>query len=269
MSYKFITCKKVDRISYVTINRPECLNALHPPANYELYQAFCDFRDDPESWVAILTGTGNRAFSSGNDLRHAAKHWKERESPGPHIPFGGITSGFDCWKPIIAAVNGYALGGGFELALACDIIISSDNAEMGLPEPKVGLIAAAGGVHRLPRTIPLKLAMGMMLTGRRISANEAQHLGIVNEVTPLATLMSTAQRWAAEILELAPMSIRATKQMAIQGLDWPLDIALNRKYTEQQKFEASKDRIEGPLAFSEKRKPIWTGHLAQEKGSND
>ncbi|HAC20199.1 MAG TPA: enoyl-CoA hydratase, partial [Dehalococcoidia bacterium] len=159
----------------------------------------------------------------------------------------------------IAAVNGYALGGGFEIALACDIIIAADHAEVGLPEPRVGLYAGAGGVHRLPRHIPMKIAMGMMLTARRIKVQEAQKLGLINEVVPLADLMITAERWAAEILECAPMSVRATKQMAIQGLDSPLNIAFARNYSEQQKQVASNDRIEGPRAFSEKRPPKWTG----------
>jgi enoyl-CoA hydratase/carnithine racemase len=244
---------------YITIERPERLNALHPPANLELFNAFTEFNNDPDAWVAIITGTGKKAFSAGNDLIHTSENWAERESNAIRAPFGGITSHFECWKPIIAAVNGYALGGGFEIALACDIIIAADHAEVGLPEPRVGLYAGAGGVHRLPRHIPMKIAMGMMLTARRIKVQEAQKLGLINEVVPLADLMITAERWAAEILECAPMSVRATKQMAIQGLDSPLNIAFARNYSEQQKQVASNDRIEGPRAFSEKRPPKWTG----------
>ncbi|MCI0438451.1 MAG: enoyl-CoA hydratase-related protein [Chloroflexi bacterium] len=257
MAYEFIIYEKKGRIAYITINRPERLNALHPPANLELHDAFSDFRDDPDVWVAILTGTGERAFSAGNDLRYTAEHG--RDPFAPRAPFGGITSDFTCWKPIIAAVNGYALGGGLELAMACDIIIAAEHAEVGLPEPRVGLVAGAGGTHRLPRHIPLKIALGMMLTARRISAQEAHRLGLVNEVVPLAALMPTAERWASEILEVAPLSVRATKQMAMSGLDWPLEIALSRNYTEYQKAMASQDRIEGPKAFAEKRKPNWTG----------
>ncbi|MCY3638114.1 MAG: enoyl-CoA hydratase-related protein, partial [Chloroflexi bacterium] len=172
MSYEFITYEKKDRIAYVTINRPERLNALHPPANAELYHAFSAFRDDPDAWIAILTGTGERAFSAGNDLRYTAERGR-RDRSGEIARFGGITSNFECWKPIIAAVNGYALGGGLELAMACDIIIAADHAEVGLPEPRVGLIAGAGGVHRLPRHVPYKIAMGMLLTARRIPVQEA------------------------------------------------------------------------------------------------
>lgn len=142
--------------------------------------------------------------------------------------------------------------------MACDIIIAADHAEVGLPEPRVGLIAGAGGVHRLPRHVPYKIAMGMLLTARRIPVQEAYRLGLVNEVVPLEDLMATAERWANEILEVAPLSARASKQMATNGYDWPLDIALNRNFSEQLKAAASDDFVEGPLAFSEKRKPNWT-----------
>ena len=258
MAYEHILYEKTGRIARITINRPERLNALHPPANAELLHAFSDFRDDPDVWVAIITGTGERAFSAGNDLKYTAEHGRARLGHS-YASFGGITSNFECWKPIIAAVNGYALGGGFELALACDIIIAADHAEVGLPEPRVGLIAGAGGVHRLPRHIPLKIAMGMMLTARRIPIAEAYRLGLVNEVVPLADLMPTAERWANETLEGAPLSVRASKQMATMSLGWPLDVAMSRNYSEQQVAAASDDFIEGPRAFAEKRKPNWTG----------
>ena len=142
--------------------------------------------------------------------------------------------------------------------MACDIIVIADHAEVGLPEPRVGLIAGAGGVHRLPRHIPLKRAMGMMLTAKRISAQDAYDLGLVNEVVSLSNLMSTAEKWASDILEAAPLSVRASKQMAYEGLGWPLDNAFARKYTEEAKFQTSNDMREGPLAFSEKRPPNWT-----------
>ena len=264
MSYEFITYEQTGRITYVTINRPERLNALHPPANAELHDAFNKFNDDPNAWVAILTGAGERAFSAGNDLRYTAER-DQGEHGGQdasvryaRVPFGGITSNFECWKPMIAAVNGYALGGGLEVAMACDIIIAADHAEVGLPEPRVGLYAGAGGVFRLPRHLPTKIAMGMMLTARRISAQEAHRIGLVNEVVPLTALMPTAERWANEILECAPLSVRASKQMAYTGLDWPLEVAMSRNYSEAQRHNSSADRIEGPRAFSEKRAPNWT-----------
>ena len=215
MGYEFIVYEKRGRIAYLTINRPDRLNALHPPANGEMRDAMTDFRDDPDAWVAIITGAGERAFSAGNDLKYTAERGR-RSRPVGSAPFGGITSDFECWKPIIAAVNGFALGGGLELALACDIIVAADHAEVGLPEVRVGLVAGAGGVHRLPRHVPLKVAMGMMLTGRRIPAQEAYRIGLVNEVVPQSKLMETAEGWASDILKGAPLSVRASKQMAIE-----------------------------------------------------
>ena len=162
-------------------------------------------------------------------------------------------------KPLIAAVNGVALGGGLELALACDIIIAAEHATLGLPEPRVGLMAAAGGVHRLPRFIPQKIAMGMMLTGRRITAAEAHGYGLVNEVVPAKDLMATAMRWAAEIAECSPLSVQATKQAALDGLAKPLREAMAESYPAVQKLFASEDVVEGPMAFAQKRKPQWKG----------
>ena len=259
MAYKNITYRKENRIAYITINRPEVLNSVDPPTSCELWEAWCDFRDDPDAWVAILTGTGERAFSAGNDLRYSAEvPPAEMEKQRPPGGFGGNTE-FECWKPTIAAVNGYALGGGLEMALACDIIIAAEHAKLGLPEPKVGYVPGAGGMHRLPRQLPLKIAMGMLLTGRRITAQEAYRIGLVNEVTPLESLMSVAERWANEIMECAPLQIRAIKQTATLGLDAPLNIALRSRFPLLMEAEHSDDWMEGPRAFNEKRKPAWKG----------
>jgi enoyl-CoA hydratase/carnithine racemase len=255
MELEFIGYQKRNRIAYVTINRPEVMNALHPPANEELARVWDDFAADPDAWVAILTGAGERAFSAGNDLKYTALHGVPRMPAGG---FGGIVAR-ELWKPLIAAVNGVALGGGLEIALACDIIIAADHARLGLPEPRVGLMAAAGGVHRLPRHVPLKLAMGMMLTGRHITAAEALRIGLVNEVVPAAELLATAERWAAEIAECSPLSVQATKQAALGGLGRPLADAMGASYPAVQKLFSSEDVIEGPRAFTEKRKPVWRG----------
>src|SRR5437867_1627923 len=191
-----------------------------------------------------------------NDLRYSAEHGRDTLRFA-ETGFGGLANRTTCWKPILAAVNGYALGGGFEMALACDLIIAADHARLGLPEPRVGLMAGAGGVHRLPRMIPHKIAMGYILTGRHMTAQEAHRLGVVNEVVPLAELMPTAMKWANEILECAPLSIRASKQAALMGLGHPLDIALKLNYTEAERMWRSEDTVEGPRAFAEKRKPNW------------
>jgi enoyl-CoA hydratase/carnithine racemase len=256
MAYQFATYEKKDRIGIVTINRPERMNALHPPANFELHEIWNEFKRDPDVWVGILTGAGDKAFSAGNDLRYTAEHGRDMVRSA-ESGFGGLAGRTTCWKPILAAVNGFALGGGFEMALACDIIIAADHARLGLPEPKVGLMAGAGGVHRLPRMIPQKIAMGYILTGRHMTAQEAHRLGVVNEVVPLADLMPTVMKWANEILECAPLSIRASKQASLMGLGHPLDLALRMSYTEAERMRRSEDTVEGPRAFAEKRKPRW------------
>lgn len=213
MSYEFIVVEKKDRLTTVTINRPDRRNALHPMAMQEMDRAFNEFADDPQSWAAI----------------------------------------------VIAAVNGFALGGGFEIALACDIIVASETATFGLPEPKVGLMAAAGGVHRLPRHVPYHVAMGMILTGRHISADEAYAIGLVNEVVPPGQLMTAAEKWASDILECAPLSVQASKEAVMRGLELPLDRAVDTTFPTAMLMYQSDDFVEGPKAFSEKRKPNWTG----------
>ena len=256
MQLEFVRYEKRDHVAVVTINRPEVMNALHPPANEELSRVWDDVADDPDVRVAILTGAGDRAFSAGNDLKWTAQHGVPRMPKGG---FGGLVARDDLWKPLIAAVNGVALGGGLEIALACDIIVAADHARLGLPEPRVGLMAAAGGVHRLPRAIPFRIAMGMMLTGRQIPAAEAARIGLVNEVVPQAELMAAAERWANEILECSPLAVQASKQAAVQGLGRPLAEAMAAHYPLVQRLFASEDVVEGPRAFAEKRKPVWKG----------
>jgi enoyl-CoA hydratase/carnithine racemase len=260
MDLKFVKYEKRNHIAYITFNRPERMNAMHPPTSVEMDGVWDDFVADKSSWVAIVTGAGDKGFSAGNDLRWQAENRAQLgEALRAKGGFAGITARFDIYKPIIAAVNGFALGGGFEIALACDIIIAAEHARFGLPEPRVGLMAAAGGVHRLPRHIPLKIAMGMMLTGKHITAAEALRFGIANEVVPLKDLIPTAEKWAAEIMECSPLSVQASKEAALNGLGLPVQEALAKHYDLQSKLFRSKDAIEGPLAFSEKRKPNWTG----------
>jgi len=254
---EFCLTQREGNLLIITINRPEVMNSLHPPGNRALSAAFDEFHNDPALWVAIVTGAGERAFSAGNDLKYQASGGDM--SGQPKSGFGGLTSRFDLVKPVIAAVNGVAMGGGFEIALACDLIVAAENAVFALPEPRVGLAALAGGVHRLPRQIGLKNAMGMMLTGRRVSAAEGQQLGFVNEVVPVGQAVAGAKRWAAQILECAPLSVRASKEAAMRGLGLQLEEAMAVRYDGIAAMVKSQDFIEGPLAFSQKRPPKWQG----------
>lgn len=254
---KFTTTETREQILIVTINRPDVMNALHSPANLELAEIFDDFASNPDLWVAVITGAGDRAFSAGNDLKYQAQGGEMLPIPKG---FGGLTSRYDLDKPVIAAVNGVAMGGGFEIALACDLIIASDNARFALPEPRVGLAALAGGMHRLPRQIGMKNAMGMMLTARHVGAEEGAKLGFVNQVVPQDQLLDTALEWAVQILACSPMSIRATKQVAYRGLNEPnLESAITGKYPAVADLLKSEDFVEGPMAFAEKRPPQWKG----------
>jgi enoyl-CoA hydratase/carnithine racemase len=258
VTYEFVQLKHSGHVTVVTLNRPNVMNALHKPAHFELHDVFNDFAADPDQWVAIVTGAGDRAFCAGNDLKwQAAGGERGWNSSG----FAGLTLRFHCDKPIIAAVNGVAMGGGFEIALACDLIIAAENATFALPEPRVGLAALAGGLQRLPRQIGLKRAMGMILTGRHVSAREGFELGFVNEVVPQGQALSAAERWADQICQNSPMSIRASKQAVMEGLNVPLPEAMvvQREYPAVRDMTESADYIEGPKAFAEKRPPHWQG----------
>ncbi|MBO6565053.1 MAG: enoyl-CoA hydratase/isomerase family protein [Pseudomonadales bacterium] len=255
---EFSSVRKEGPLTIVTIERAEVMNSLHPPGNRELAEVFDDFAADPDQWVAIITGAGDRAFSAGNDLKYQASGGDMSSQPGSG--FAGLTSRFDNPKPVIAAVNGVAMGGGFEIALACDLIIASENAVFALPEPRVGLAALAGGIHRLPREIGMKQAMGMLLTGRRVSAEEGKQLGFVNDVVPEGQALEGAKAWAAQILECAPLSVRGSKQAAMAGMDADnLEAAIKGKYDQITAMRSSEDFVEGPLAFAEKRAPNWQG----------
>jgi enoyl-CoA hydratase/carnithine racemase len=254
---RFCNAERDGHVLTVTLRRPEVMNALHPPASCELAEVFDGFAADPELWVAILTAEGERAFCAGNDLEYQASGQRMGLPPSG---FGGLTSRFDLWKPIVCAVNGLALGGGFELVLACDVAVASEAASFGLPEVRVGMAALFGGLHRLPRQIPLKRAMGMILTGRRIDAAEAFALGLVNEVVPPDELQSAARRFADEIAEAAPLSVRASKQAVLRGLEHSsLEEAMRARYPAQSEMVRSADFAEGPRAFAEKRRPRWQG----------
>jgi enoyl-CoA hydratase/carnithine racemase len=251
---------KVERdghVLIVTLERPERMNALHSPAHFELDQVWNDFEADPDLWIGILTGAGERAFSAGNDLKFQAEGGT-REKPASG--FGGLASRFNRTKPIIAAVNGVAMGGGFELALACDVIIAAENARFALPEPRVGLAALAGGLHRLPRMIPQKQAMGMILTGRHVPAAEGYELGFVTQLVAEGEALNAAKAFAAQVEECSPVSIRTSLDVVREGLKHAsVEDAMQAEYESVKVLWGSEDMVEGPLAFAQKRKPQWKG----------
>ena len=253
-----------DKVAWITLNRPEAMNSLNPELRWQLSEHLDEVERNDDIWLAIITGAGNRSFCAGADLKHRAiesqasdqqkRLWREQARQTKHI-----AERWHFCKPLIAMVNGFALGGGLEIALACDIIIAADHAEFGLPEPRRGLIAGAAGVHRLPRQIGLKPAMGFLLTGRHMTAMRAYELGLINEVVEANALKSTVDSYVQDILRCAPLAIRATKACAMQGLDYPLAVAHEREYPEETLRRHSKDAQEGPLAFAEKRQPKWQG----------
>jgi crotonobetainyl-CoA hydratase len=257
MDYRHITYANAGQVAHVTINRPEVRNALNPRASAELRDAFEDFRADDDLRVAILTGAGTKSFCAGADLRDAAGMFAAGDRPSGLPPFGGITEDFTCWKPIIAAVNGTALGGGTELALACDIVVAASHAQFGLPEPRVGVVAASGGLVRLPRQLPLKLALGLILTGRPMTAAQAERHGLVNEVVPGDELTACAAGWAQDILRCSPVSVRLSKRQALSYLHLPVDDALATQADLVAALLASPDAREGTRAFVERREPRW------------
>ena len=250
-----ILISKNGHITTMTLNRPEAMNALLPDMHFTLHEALNDFAADKSQRICVITGAGGRAFCAGTDLKAVKEH-----KGYPPSGYAGLIERFDLDKPIIAAVNGLALGGGFEIALAADIVIATENAMFGLPEPKVGAVALGGGLHRLPRQIGMKKAMGMILTGRFIDAQEAQNLGLVNQVVSADALEQTVQSWCDDILANSPVSVRASKQSVMRGLDEPsLEAAMQNQddYPAFADWRASADAREGPRAFAEKRKPNW------------
>lgn len=256
--HEFCKLETKDRVLTVTIDRPEVRNALNPAANFELAQVFDRFDADPDLWVAIVTGAGDQAFCAGLDIKSQTPG--QKLSADPPSGFAGLTARFRNSKPILAAVNGGAIGGGFEMALACDLMIAADTAYFALPEPHIGLVPMAGGMHRLTRQIGLKPAMGMLLTGRKVQVEEALRLGLVNEVVPRAELLATAHRWAARIMKCAPLSVRAIKQCVLEGMrHGSLEGAMGARYPALDEMLESEDLAEGMRAFTEKRAPEWKG----------
>lgn len=257
MTSEFIATQSADGIFRITIARPAKMNALTPEMHMALGAAFDHFAADDALHVCIVTGAGDRAFCAGSDL---TAFQAGGASPYPTTGYAGIAQRFDLNKPVIAMVNGVCLGGGFELALACDMIVAADTAVFGLPEPKVGLIAIGGGIHRLVRQIGIKQAMGPLLTGRTISAAEGLRMGFVSEITPADALDQTVTAICQQIVANAPLAVRLSKELAMWGLDQPTlgdALAGQVDHPAFARWRVSEDAREGPKAFAEKRSPEW------------
>jgi acetyl-CoA C-acetyltransferase len=253
--YEHVLVKRDGHVLEVTINRPEVRNALTPAANDELDEIFDAYFADPQLWVAILAGSGETAFSAGNDLVYTAsgkKMWT------PLNGFGGLTNRARLPKPVIAAVNGYAMGGGCEIALACHLVVADANAQFALSEVRVGLVAGAGGLIRLPRMVPPKIANEMILTGRRVGATEAHSLGLVNRVVPAGMALMGARELAAEIVAGSPTSVRISLQIMAEthGIS-DTAAAVNQPGDALDELMATEDAHEGLAAFAQKRPPQW------------
>ena len=241
-------------IAYVTINRPERLNACDFETYETLARMWREFRDDSALRVAILTGTGERAFCAGSDIK---ANYVEKPGEEPQDQLFPIL--FDLYKPIIAAINGHANGGGLEQALACDIRVAAEHAELGLGEVRLGWLPGGGGTQRLPRLIPIGRALELLYTGNRIGAAEALRLGLVDHVVPMSRLIAKCEEIATEICKSAPLAVERIKQAALRGLDLPLADGLKLERDLYRWLQGTEDAREGARAFAEKRPPSWQG----------
>jgi enoyl-CoA hydratase/carnithine racemase len=254
-----------DRVAWITLDRPEALNAIDPESHAALVDAWKRFRDDANLRIAVLTGAGNKAFCAGVDLKRMGEFYQSvpaeqrvevwNRSPG----IGGITRNLEVGKPVIAAVNGVCLGGGLELALACDIRLASSNATFGLPEVRWAIIPGQGGTQRLPRAVPPGVALEMILTGETIDAARAKAIGLVSRVYPLTRLRREAWKMAESIVALPPRAVQAALMAVRRGLALPLTEGLRLEQELANPLRDSPDNREAQAAFREKRAPRWTG----------
>jgi enoyl-CoA hydratase/carnithine racemase len=245
-------------VAHVRLNRPESLNALTPAMQRALFEAWSEINANPDIWVAILSAAGERAFCAGADVSG------EADGDGPRMAFGGGLTGVGgpllrLRKPLVAAVQGHVVGGGFEMAMCSDIMVAATTAKFSMPETKVGIIGESGIMHRSIRQLPYRVAMAMILTGERLNAEDALRYGLVNEVVEADALMEAADRWAQKVLAASPLAVQAAKDAVLSRLGHPLEIALSTRYEPIEAYATAEDRSEGRRAFAEKRSPEWTG----------
>ncbi|RJR41306.1 MAG: hypothetical protein C4576_18065 [Desulfobacteraceae bacterium] len=246
------------RIALFTINRPEAMGAMNVEAMRQFTDALISFRDDENLWVGILTGTGDKVFSAGVDIKDYLPLVQQTTGKKWQRPTA-IMRGLDLWKPMIAACNGLTIGGGLEISLACDMIVASEKAKFGLPEVKVGLCPGGGGTQRLPRKIPWNLACEMLFTGKTIDAQEAYRIGLVNKVVPAEMLLPEAKKLAQAICDAAPLAVQTAKECMVRGLGISLEEGLRLEDDMQSYIMSTRDFEEGMTAFREKRKPKYIG----------
>jgi E-phenylitaconyl-CoA hydratase len=246
-----------DRVASITINRPEAMNAMDPDVYAGLSTACTDVRDNPEVWVAIVTGAGDKAFTAGADLKAMTTRTRERAEFFLTQQNMILNRGLEVWKPVIAAVNGYCLAGGMTLLFATDIRIAAEHAVFEISEVKRGILPGNGGTQRALRQLPYAIAMEMLLLGRRLTAQDALAYGLVNAVVPLKDLLSTAEQYARRLCEHGPLALRAVKELAIRSQSVPLEHGLRLEEAFQEFLRTTEDAREGPRAFAEKRKPVF------------
>ncbi len=244
-------------VAHVRLNRPQGLNAITQEMDDLLLDAWNTINSDPDIWCAVLSAEGEKGFCIGADVSGGAERKTRMALGGGLTGIGGPLVTLK--KPLIAAVQGFCVGGGFELAMCADIIVAAETAQFGLPETKVGIIGECGVVHRAMRQLPHHIAMAMILTGERIKADVAERFGLVNEVVPFADLAATAEKWAGKINAASPLANQAAKVAALGRLGHPLEVALMSRFEEIEQYAESHDKREGELAGAERRKPVWTG----------
>ncbi len=244
-------------VAHVRLNRPKSLNAISGEMNQLLHDAWLEINNDPDIWVAILSAEGEKAFCAGADVSGDAE-------PTSRIAFGGGITGvggplLTLKKPLVAAVHGYVLGGGFEMVMCADVMVAASNTQFGMPETKAGIMGESGIMHRAIRQLPYRIAMTMILTGERMPVKDALNFGLVNEVVEPADLMAAARRWADKLCAASPLAAQAAKAAVLSRLDMPLEVALATRYEPIEAYAFTADRLEGRQAFAEKRKPQWQG----------